>query len=89
MKNIVNNSIIYLVNFLLIVFIFACNIKIIFMMFKKDPKTTIKKKYQPTEKAQGFLNKIIDHNQTIDNKSLANIKMPNRNGSDNHYKNHN
>ena len=33
MENIVNNSTIYLVNFLLIVFIFACNIKIIFMMF--------------------------------------------------------
>jgi len=36
-----------------------------------------------------FLNKIIDHNQTIDNKSLANIKMPNRNGFINHYKNNN
>jgi len=58
MENIVNNSIIYLVNFLLIVFIFACNIKIIFMMFKKDPKSTIKRKYQPTEKAQKFLDKV-------------------------------
>jgi cytochrome c len=27
-----------------------------------------------------FLNEIIDYEQTIDNKTLANIKMPNRNG---------
>jgi L-lysine 2,3-aminomutase len=27
-------------------------------MFKKDPKATIKKKYQPTEKAQEFLDKV-------------------------------
>ncbi|MBT6699145.1 MAG: hypothetical protein HOB15_01920, partial [Flavobacteriales bacterium] len=28
------------------------------MMFKKDPKATIKRKYQPTEKAQKFLDKV-------------------------------
>ena len=27
-------------------------------MFKKDPKVTIQKKYQPTEKAQAFLDKV-------------------------------
>ena len=27
-------------------------------MFKKDPKATIKKKYEPTKKAQKFLDKV-------------------------------
>ena len=35
------------------------------MMFKKDPKATIKKKYQPTEKAQEFLDKVEIYNEEI------------------------
>ncbi len=36
-----------------------------------------------------FLNNIIDRNKSIDNRSLAKIKMPNANGFINHYKNNN